>query len=257
MSASDRPRSVSAGAFPYARMKALIPGDLKALQQRLGHRFSDETLLVHALTHPSAAPELGRHVSNQRLEYLGDAVLQLLVGRCLYDDYPMLDEGPLSRMRVAAVSEPPLAGLARRLALGECLAMGVGAARNGGRELDSVLSDAMEAVVAALYLDGGMPVVEQCILPHLKGLVASELEKAMAPDPKTALQERLQVNGDVQITYTTIDSTGPDHAKTFVVEVAVNGRALAQGKGRSKRAAQKEAAQAALTQIDRGSDPFQ
>ena len=240
------PPSSRCGAFPSDLARRLCPGDLDALEGRLQYHFHQPELLLQALTHASAVAEHGSLQSNQRLEYLGDAVLQLLTARYLFDTYPDLPEGPLTRLRAASVSEPALARLARQLDLGGCLILGRGADRSGGRDRDSILSDAMEAVIAAVYLDGGLAAVSDSVMAFFAQAIDEAEQGRRDTAAKTRLQEALQQTGPVSIVYDTVGEEGPPHAKVFRVQVVVNGSPLAQGLGASKRSAQQQAASAAL-----------
>ncbi len=214
-----------------------------ALEQTIGHSFSDPGLARLALTHRSYAAEHGLDVSYERLEFLGDAVLQLAVTRHLYDVYGDLAEGEMAKVRAAVVNQKALAAVARRLALGEHLLLGQGEERSGGREKDSMLSDVVEALLGAIYLDGGYDAAARLVLELLSPLIA---ERAAAPgskDFKTRLQELLAQQGQ-QPRYE-LSESGPDHAKVFTAELFVDGELLATGEGTSKKRAEQAAARRA------------
>jgi ribonuclease-3 len=215
-----------------------------ALAARLGHAFADPALLVSALTHRSASQEVGDAPSYERLEFLGDAVLGMVAAEWLYNHVEAA-EGELSRRKGYLVSEPVLAALARRLGLGALLRLGVGEERSGGREKPSLLADALEAVIGALYLDGGLAAARRVVEPLLAGAVAGD--RGGAPiDAKTVLQERLQAMGHEPPEYRLVDAVGPDHQKRFTVECWAAGRRLGRGEGSSKKRAEQAAAAAAL-----------
>lgn len=201
-----------------------------------------------ALTHPSFANEAGVP-DNQRLEFLGDAILGLCVSEMLVEAQPGADEGQLTRMRSALVNAEALAAWAKRVGLGGCVAFGKGAQLGTEREQTSVLADAAEALVAAVYdahgLEGARSIVRDIV-----GELLDKADKLGTLDPKSALQERVQAAGEAAPTYRVLDVQGPPHAQSFVVEVVVGERALARGEGRSKRHAERAAAIAALSLLD-------
>lgn len=219
--------------------------ELKALMNALGYKFADAGLLRLALTHPSFALQREAR-DNQRLEYLGDAVLQLCVSRRLYDMFPDLHEGQLSRRRALLVCEASLCEAARRLGLGEALLLDRGETQTGGRTKPSVLADAMEAVIAAAYLDGGIDasaaLVDRVIGDYDRGDVLSV-------DAKTALQEFLQAKGHPAPVYDSVREEGPPHERLFTERVALSDKLAFEGQGASKKQAQQQAAQRALEQL--------
>jgi ribonuclease-3 len=226
---------------------SLAPPDLAALQERLGHRFADTALLEDALTHRSLANEDGRSgLGNERLEFLGDAVLDLVVSELLMEANPDVDEGVLSRARAAAVNAGALAERARELDLGDFVRLGRGERRAGGAGKPSILADTFEALLGALYLDAGLATVRAFIERELApGLSASEDLR----DAKTRLSEEVQKQGCEVPRYQTVAERGPDHAKEFEVEVRVNDEVLGRGSGSSKRSAEQRAAQGALERL--------
>jgi len=211
------------------------------LMQHLGYRFRDPSLLRQALTHPS----MGRN-DNQRLEFLGDAVLQYLMSDILYASHPVEREGELTHLRALLVCEAALSQVARGLHIGECLIMDRGEELTGGREKPSVLCDAMEAVLAAVYLDGGLMAARDLILRSWPR--PEDVHRPMQ-DSKGALQELLQAGGGDAPTYDILDQQGPPHNRTFTAAVYHGGRELAQGVGRTKKAAEQAAAVAALEKL--------
>lgn len=214
----------------------------QALMGRLGYDFKDITLLLMALTHSSA--DAGE--DNQRLEYLGDAVLQLCVSQRLFLLFPEAEEGMLSRRRASLVREESLAEAAQRFGIGPALRMGQGEAHTGGRDKPSVLADAMEAVIAAVYLDGGLKAA-QALVDRV--VVDYRAERTAVRDAKTVLQEYLQAQGLSTPVYRQVSREGPDHAPQFTCEVISGGEALATGAGGSKKAAEQQAASAALMKL--------
>ncbi len=220
---------------------------LESLEQRLGYRFNDLHLLVRALTHPSylnehPEDEIG---DNQRLEFLGDAVLDFVTGAWVYRHYPDFSEGRMTRLRAALVRTESLAQLARQVRIGEALRIGRGEDEAGGRSRDANLCDGFEAVVGALYLDGGLPAVEAFIEPLIAPVAEAILAAEADRDAKSRLQEWSQAERGVTPHYRIVAEEGPDHAKTFVAEVRLGRKTVGRGTGRSKQAAEQAAAQAA------------
>lgn len=219
--------------------------DLKQLEAVLHHTFQNPALLRVALTHTSYANEakVPTH-HNERLEFLGDSVLSVVAADYLFHESGR-PEGELTRMRASLVSEDALFQFAQEIELGEYLRLGHGEELGGGRNRPSVVSDAFEAVIAALYLDGGLEVARQFILPFLsEGKTAEE-------DYKTRLQEVIQQQPDKKMRYSVEKELGPDHNKSFEVAVYLNDREIGRGKGRSKKAAEQQAARAALEGLSR------
>lgn len=224
---------------------SLDPAELTELEDRIGHRFRDSALLLRALTHPSRAHEEGDlESSNERLEFLGDAVLDLLVSQLLMAEQPRADEGVLSQARAAAVNTDALATLARELGLQHFVRLGRGEQRSGGAAKASILANVFEAVLGALYLDGGLEAAGRLVERELGSRLDTSGESLR--DAKTRLQEELQRRGQPAPSYATVGESGPDHGKRFEVEVSVAGTVLGRGAGPSKRRAEQEAARAAL-----------
>ena len=212
---------------------------MQALQQALGYTFKEIAHLRRALTHPST-----KQPDNQRLEFLGDAILEFCVSDMLYHKYTDFQEGALTARRAALVCERTLSVLAQSLDLGRCLVMGNGEILTGGREKPSILADAVEAILAAIYVDGGYEAVREVIFRLFK-----DEDRLVAPrvkDDKSSLQEYTQAHNMGLPAYRIIDSTGPDHDRQFVAEVVICGRQMATGKGPSKKSAEQMAARAAL-----------
>lgn len=213
----------------------------KALQDKIGYWFQNRQLLQTALTHTSYANESrDKCDSNERLEFLGDSVLSVIASEYLFNQHPAMPEGQLTRQRSTLVCEPALSGFAKEIQLGDYLLLGKGEEMSGGRGRDSILSDAFEALIAALYLDGGLYAAEDFVLPFL------ERGSSTGRDYKTWLQEVVQQNPEEQLTYRLAEETGPDHAKTFTVEVLLNTNRIGLGSGHSKKIAEQQAARQAL-----------
>jgi ribonuclease-3 len=220
------------------------------LAERLGLHFTNLHLLVRALTHRSFVNENPNAIEdNERLEFLGDAVLDFIVGAWVYNHFPEMQEGDLTRMRSALVRTDTLAEFARQLDLGPALRLGRGELASGGRQRDNLLCATFEAVIGAMYLDMGIPAVETFVEPLLTEVSSKVISQEEIYDPKSTLQEWTQSNKLGTPRYATVASSGPDHARVFVVEVQVNGKAYGRGEGTSKQAAAQAAAQAALESL--------
>jgi len=222
---------------------------LEGLQERLGYSFKDAALLEAALTHSSYANENKRTSaeSNERLEFLGDSVLGMTVAALIYKSEPDLPEGRMTRLRAELVCEKSLAALSVKLGIGECILLGRGEEKGGGRERPSILADAVEAVLAAIFLDGGFAPVERLVREHLA-------PHSSRPEPgyydyKTTLQEFVQEKGGRYLSYHVTGESGPDHRKSFAVEVRLNGDLTGRGEGKSKKEAEQDAAKAALDRL--------
>ena len=217
------------------------------LQSRLGYVFRDAVLLQLALTHPSVAHEQGAPVQhNQRLEFLGDAVLQLVLTRELYEKFPACGEGPLTKARAKLVNRRSLAEQGRLLGLGESLILSHGEATHGGRERPSALADTFEALLGAIFLDGGFDAARNFVLHRFVGAFGGLSVIPVLDNPKGELQEWLQTQSAESPHYRMLSATGPDHDRIFECTVHHNGEELARGKGKSKKAAESEAALNAL-----------
>ena len=221
----------------------------KDLQHRLGHQFQDPQLLARALTHSSYAHEVaGGGLDNEPLEFLGDALLGCLISERLFRTFPDRDEGHLSRFKASLVNSEMLASKARRLAVGNHLLLGVTAERVGARTKSSLLSDAFEAIVAAIYLDGGFEAarafLERQFASDIRGLTRSGLSDER--DAKTALQELLQSKGQPTPRYQILKESGPAHRRNFLVGLLLDGKLAGQGRGRTRKAAEQAAARKIL-----------
>ena len=229
--------------------------DLMQYMDRLGYRFQDESLLRRALTHSSLAVEQHRMgEDNERLEYLGDAVLEHLVSRHLYDTHPEMREGALTRLRSSLVCESALSAAARRLGLGEQVLLSRGEEQCGGREKDSILSDAFEAVLAAVYLDGGLDEAQKLVRQYV--LSAEDQEnRTSSKDSKTAFQELVHADHKGRtIRYELVSESGPDHKKMFTMRVLVDEEEWGTGSGPSKQAAGQAAARMAIEKFSEKCD---
>ncbi len=222
---------------------------IKDLEAAIGYRFHNITLLQNALTHSSYANERWHNSlkSNERLEFLGDSVLGMVVAEYLYKTFPDRPEGELTRMRADMVCEKTLAGVASRIELGQHLMLGNGEEQGGGRTRDSILADAVESVIAASFLDGGMDAARKFIEQFI--LVEVPIRKLHNADYKTALQELVQQKKNQSLTYALVGESGPDHDKHFEVEVSLNGCVIGAGSGSSKKRAEQMAAKAAMEKM--------
>jgi ribonuclease-3 len=241
-------RSLSSGEVPLALLyDHSLPEPPAELARRLKIRFADLSLLGRALTHRSYLNEnMDAMEDNERLEFLGDAVLDFIVGAWVYRRCPEMAEGDLTRLRSALVRNEQLADFARRLELGRGLRMGRGEEVSGGRERDGVLGSAFEALVGAMYLDSGLRVVEEFIEPLLESVRERVMMRAEIYDPKSRFQEWAQSTRLGTPHYVTVAAQGPDHAKVFEVEVRIKEQTYGKGSGPSKQMAARVAAQTAL-----------
>lgn len=217
--------------------------NLKALENELGYTFQNPALLDRALTHSSYANEREALGDNERLEFLGDSVLGFITAEYLFSEHKGVPEGELTRLRAYAVCEKSLDVYAREIGLGDYLLLGKGEERTGGRERASVLSDAFEAVIAAIYLDGGMGAAKKFVLRFVHPYVEA---KPVFKDYKTMLQEVTQKNPGETLEYVLVSESGPDHDKHFEVEVHLNSNVIGRGSGPSKKKAEQDAAREAL-----------
>lgn len=222
------------------------------LQEKIGYRFHDPDLLLRAVTHSSYANETGAKnhhlLCNERLEFLGDAVLSVLTGEYLYHRFPNGTEGDLTRIRAAAVCEGALASYAEKIGLREYLRLGRGVLNSGGANNPALLADAFEALLAAIYLDAGengLTRVREFLLPFIQWTVDT-LPPGGGTDPKTALLRFLQMDGPQRLKYRVVSETGPDHDKHFEVELYLDSNRIGRGSGSSKRSAEQHAAADAL-----------
>lgn len=223
---------------------------MKTLEERLDYHFKDISLLENALIHSSYANEhhLGGIHSNERLEFLGDSILGMVVADSLYRTFPELPEGNLTRLRASLVCENSLVLVAKELQLGAYLKLGKGEEAGGGRTRPSINADAVEAVLAAVYLDGGIDEARRIIQRFILNNMAQAYEASR--DYKTALQELVQRKSSQMLTYHLVGEAGPDHAKQFTMEVRLNEQSVGQGTGHSKKEAEQMAAKAAIAKLE-------
>lgn len=213
---------------------------LKELEEKIGYVFKRKELLKQALTHSSFSNEqkINKLANYERLEFLGDAVLELLSSQFFFENYPEMSEGEMTRLRSSMVCEPALAFCARDISLGQYILLGKGEEATGGRQRDSITSDVMEAVIGAIYLDGGFEQADRFV----KKYILSDLEdKQLFYDSKTILQEKVQKIGK-SLVYVIVDETGPEHNKMFTVEARIEGQTVGTGQGRNRKSAEQKAA---------------
>lgn len=224
---------------------------LNELEKRLCYRFQNAEYLRHALTHSSYANEhrMNREMNNERLEFLGDAVLEMISSENLYMNHPRMPEGELTKLRASLVCEQSLAQCAKEIGLGDFLLLGKGEEATGGRERNSILSDAVEAVIGAIYLDGGFTNAKEFI----ERTVLSDVEhRTLFCDSKTILQELIQSEHKGALSYRLLSETGPEHMKRFTVSAYLNDIPLAKGEGKTKKAAEQEAAYRSILLLREG-----
>lgn len=227
-------------------------GSLSNLETTMGYRYKDSQLLLRALTHSSYSNENKKEKlkNNERLEFLGDSVLGLIISEYLFSHYTTLEEGQLTKIRAKIVCESSLCGAAKALKLGEFMLFGRGEELTGGRERTSILSDAFEAVIASIFLDGGMEVARDFVLKQLQPVIADAVQGKLFVDYKTRLQEVIQVHKNNRIKYEIVREEGPDHAKLFFTEVKLNDELIGVGSGRSKKESEQEAAREGLKRLE-------
>lgn len=221
---------------------------IEKFQQIIGYEFENQGLLRQALTHSSYANEkkFKKHSDNERLEFLGDAVLEIVSSEFLYLNYPDLSEGDLTKLRASLVCEPTLAGCTAQIQLKEFLLLGRGEEMTGGRNRKSILSDALEAVIGAIYLDGGFTNAKEFILTY----ILTDIEnKKLFYDSKTILQEVIQADYTEHLNYQLVEESGPDHDKSFTAEARIGEKVIGRGTGHTKKAAEQEAAYVALLKL--------
>ena len=218
---------------------------LEELEKSIGYTFKDKELLKKALRHTSYANER-KLESNEKLEFLGDSILEFLSSKYIYKNYVDLREGEMTKVRATVVCEKSLYKVAKLHNFSDFLYLGKSEQKTDGSKRPAILADSIEAVIAAIYLDGGLEEAEKFIIENLKDAILDATKHVGDKDYKTVLQEKLQEHGEVKIEYKTIGESGPDHNKMFVVDVEVNGKFLAKGKGKSKKEAQMQAAKKAL-----------
>ena len=234
-------------------MSYISPFGAQALEGKIKYEFKDKMLLQRALTHSSYSNESGAKnhhlLCNERLEFLGDSVLSLITSRYLYREFPDCPEGELTRMRAEVVCERALSGYSEKINLGDYLLLGIGEEKNNGRHRKSILADAFEALLASIYIDAGANGYEVCerfLMPFIVQEISTLRTSGFSADAKTRLQQFVQqAEGDF-LEYVTVGESGPDHSKIFEVEARLNSNVIGRGEGRSKRAAEQNAAKEAL-----------
>lgn len=231
-----------------ASINDVIKESIKAFEEKIGYEFKDKTYIQTALTHSSFANEHKEFNYNERLEFLGDSVLGLVVSDYLFRARNDLPEGKLTRLRANVVCEESLSAVARKINLGDHLFLGKGEKASGGSDRDSILADATEAVIAAIYLDGGFDQAKDFILSNLRDTIAKNIDGNIFRDYKTILQEIIQGNNG-KISYKLVGESGPDHNKEFEMQVKCGQETIGIGKGKNKKEAEKEAARDALVKM--------
>lgn len=236
---------VVAGSNPVSH--PIIEPSMESIEERIGYKFTNSLLLAEALTHPSLAYESKRpHFDNQRLEYLGDAVIQLILTDELFRLFPSFSEGRLTKLRSRLVSRSALCRYAHKIDLGEYLLLGKGESASGGRKRPSNLADAIEALAGAIYLDGGIGKAREFLLNNFSEFIEQIVDEPEENNPKGELQEQLQSIAPTSPSYSIVSQEGPDHSKSFVAEVTWEGTILGRGTGKSKKEAETQAAANAL-----------
>lgn len=221
---------------------------IKALEEKIGYFFRNETLLKQALTHSSFANEqkINRFLNYERIEFLGDAVLELVASQYLYENFPDMPEGQMTKQRAMLVCEPALACRAREIRLADSILLGRGEDRTGGRNRDSILADVLEAVIGAVYLDGGLEAAQKVIHTFV---LSGQKDEQLFHDGKTKLQEYAQKEGLGNLQYILVAETGPEHEKKFYIELYLNDNKIGSGVGKNKKAAEQQAAYQALLEL--------
>ena len=222
--------------------------ELEKIEKSIGYTFKNKEFLKKALTHTSYAYE-NKVESNEKLEFLGDSILEFISSKYIYSKYPKLKEGEMTKVRATVVCEKSLYKIAKLHNFSDFLYLGKSEQKTEGNKRPAILADSVEAVIAAIYLDGGIEYADKFIIQNLKQEIEKATKHVGNKDYKTVLQEKLQIHGDVKIEYEILKETGPDHDKTFEAEVKCNGKILAKGKGKSKKEAQMQAAKKALEKL--------
>lgn len=221
---------------------------LENVEKSIGYTFKNKELLKKALTHTSYAYENNLE-SNEKLEFLGDSILEFISSKYLYKEYPKLREGEMTKVRATVVCEKSLYKIAKLHNFSDFLYLGRSEQKSGGNQRPAILADSVEAVIAAIYIDGGIEKAEKFIIDNLKDEIKEATKHVGDKDYKTVLQEKLQANGDVKIEYEILEEKGPDHDKIFEAQVKCNGKVLAKGEGKSKKEAHMQAAKKALENL--------
>ena len=219
-----------------------------SIEESIGYTFKNKALIEEALTHTSYANENNTN-SNEKLEFLGDSILEFISSKYLYKNYPKFNEGELTKTRATVVCEASLYEVAKKHNITQYIKVGNSERACKGYEKPAILADSIEAIIAAIYFDGGLEEAEKFIIDNLKDAMENASHNVGVKDYKTVLQEKLQENGEVHIEYRIIGEKGPDHDKSFVAEVLLNGKVLASGEGKSKKLAEMQAAKKALEEL--------
>ena len=223
-----------------------ISSNIELFEQKINYEFKNKEYILEALTHSSYSNENKNYPFNERLEFLGDSVLSIVISDYLFKKETKLPEGELTKIRANIVCEESLSEVSKNIHLGKYMLLGKGEEATGGRERISILADAREAVIAAIYLDGGIKCAREFILTNMEKIINDSIKGKIFRDYKTCLQEVLQSNGENNIWYKLIEEKGPDHNKRFVMEVGINDTVLGVGEGKSKKDAEQVAAKCAL-----------
>ena len=223
-----------------------ISSNIELFEQKINYEFKNKEYILEALTHSSYSNENKNYPFNERLEFLGDSVLSIVISDYLFKKETKLPEGELTKIRANIVCEESLSEVSKNIHLGKYMLLGKGQEATGGRERISILADALEAVIAAIYLDGGIKCAREFILTNMEKIINDSIKGKIFRDYKTCLQEVLQSNGENNIWYKLIEEKGPDHNKRFVMEVGINDTVLGVGEGKSKKDAEQVAAKCAL-----------
>ena len=223
-----------------------ISSNIELFEQKINYEFKNKEYILEALTHSSYSNENKKYPFNERLEFLGDSVLSIVISDYLFKKETKLPEGELTKIRANIVCEESLSEVSKNIHLGKYMLLGKGEEATGGRERISILADALEAVIAAIYLDGGIKCAREFILTNMEKIINDSIKGKIFRDYKTCLQEVLQSNGENNIWYKLIEEKGPDHNKRFVMEVGINDTVLGIGEGKSKKDAEQVAAKCAL-----------
>ena len=223
-----------------------ISSNIELFEQKINYEFKNKEYILEALTHSSYSNENKNYPFNERLEFLGDSVLSIVISDYLFKKETKLHEGELTKIRANIVCEESLSEVSKNIHLGKYMLLGKGEEATGGRERISILADALEAVIAAIYLDGGIKCAREFILTNMEKIINDSIKGKIFRDYKTCLQEVLQSNGENNIWYKLIEEKGPDHNKRFVMEVGINDTVLGVGEGKSKKDAEQVAAKCAL-----------
>ena len=222
--------------------------EINKVEESIGYTFKNKELIKTALTHTSYAHENNKE-SNEKLEFLGDSILEFVSSKYIYNKYPKLKEGEMTKVRATVVCEESLYKIAKLHGFSDFLFLGKSEVKTGGKNRPAILADSVEAVIAAIYLDGGLEEADKFIIQNLDKEIEKATKHVGDKDYKTVLQEKLQEHGDVKIEYEIINETGPDHDKHFEAQVKCNGKILAEGKGKSKKEAHMHAAKKALENL--------